>query len=144
MFVGQLIVNDNDLGNNGIFDFIVFIDNELNLLFLILKSGIIVFMKVLDWEIYLYGINFKVVVVDKGMLIFLSSIGYVIVFFLDENDNYLEIIFFNVENKIIVFLFDLFINSIIGKVEVRDWDYDNNVKMVYFFVVIIISFILID
>lgn len=101
-------------------------------------------MKVLDWEIYLYGINFKVVVVDKGMLIFLSSIGYVIVFFLDENDNYLEIIFFNVENKIIVFLFDLFINSIIGKVEVRDWDYDNNVKMVYFFVVIIISFILID
>lgn len=126
------------------FDFIVFIDNELNLLFLILKSGIIVFMKVLDWEIYLYGINFKMVVVDKGMLIFLSSIGYVIVFFLDENDNYLEIIFFNVENKIIVFLFDLFINSIIGKVEVRDWDYDNNVKMVYFFVVIIISFILID
>lgn len=111
---------------------------------MILKSGIIVFMKVLDWEIYLYGINFKVVVVDKGMLIFLSSIGYVIVFFLDENDNYLEIIFFNVENKIIVFLFDLFINSIIGKVEVRDWDYDNNVKMVYFFVVIIISFILID
>lgn len=101
-------------------------------------------MKVLDWEIYLYGINFKVVVVDKGMLIFLSSIGYVIVFFLDENDNYLEIIFFNVENKIIVFLFDLFINSIIGKVEVRDWDYDNNVKMVYFFVVIIISFILIN
>lgn len=126
------------------FDFIVFIDNELNLLFLILKSGIIVFMKVLDWEIYLYGINFKVVVVDKGMLIFLSSIGYVIVFFLDENDNYLEIIFFNVENKIIVFLFDLFINSIIGKVEVKDWDYDNNVKFVYFFVVIIISFILID
>lgn len=111
---------------------------------MILKSGIIVFMKVLDWEIYLYGINFKVVVVDKGMLIFLSSIGYVMVFFLDENDNYLEIIFFNVENKIIVFLFDLFINSIIGKVEVRDWDYDNNVKMVYFFVVIIISFILID
>lgn len=111
---------------------------------MILKSGIIVFMKVLDWEIYLYGINFKVVVVDKGMLIFLSSIGYVIVFFLDENDNYLEIIFFNVENKIIVFLFDLFINSIIGKVEVRDWDYDNNVKMVYFFVVIIISFILIN
>lgn len=101
-------------------------------------------MKVLDWEIYLYGINFKMVVVDKGMLILLSSIGYVIVFFLDENDNYLEIIFFNVENKIIVFLFDLFINSIIGKVEVRDWDYDNNVKMVYFFVVIIISFILID
>lgn len=101
-------------------------------------------MKVLDWEIYLYGINFKVVVVDKGMLIFLSSIGYVIVFFLDENDNYLEIIFFNVENKIIVFLFDLFINSIIGKVEVKDWDYDNNVKFVYFFVVIIISFILID
>lgn len=126
------------------FDFIVFIDNELNLLFLILKSGNIVFMKVLDWEIYLYGINFKVVVVDKGMLIFLSSIGYVIVFFLDENDNYLEIIFFNVENKIIVFLFDLFINSIIGKVEVKDWDYDNNVKFVYFFVVIIISFILID
>lgn len=111
---------------------------------MILKSGIIVFMKVLDWEIYLYGINFKMVVVDKGMLIFLSSIGYVMVFFLDENDNYLEIIFFNVENKIIVFLFDLFINSIIGKVEVRDWDYDNNVKMVYFFVVIIISFILID
>lgn len=101
-------------------------------------------MKVLDWEIYLYGINFKVVVVDKGMFIFLSSIGYVIVFFLDENDNYLEIIFFNVENKIIVFLFDLFINSIIGKVEVKDWDYDNNVKFVYFFVVIIISFILID
>lgn len=126
------------------FDFIVFIDNELNLLFLILKSGNIVFMKVLDWEIYLYGINFKVVVVDKGMLIFLSSIGYVIVFFLDENDNYLEIIFFNVENKIIVFLFDLFINSIIGKVEVKDWDYDNNVKFVYFFVVKIISFILID
>lgn len=111
---------------------------------MILKSGNIVFMKELDWEIYLYGINFKVVVVDKGMLIFLSSIGYVIVFFLDENDNYLEIIFFNVENKIIVFLFDLFINSIIGKVEVRDWDYDNNVKMVFFFVVIIISFILID
>lgn len=111
---------------------------------MILKSGIIVFMKVLDWEIYLYGINFKVVVVDKGMLIFLSSIGYVIVFFLDENDNCLEIIFFNVENKIIVFLFDLFINSIIGKVEVKDWDYDNNVKFVYFFVVIIISFILID
>lgn len=111
---------------------------------MILKSGIIVFMKVLDWEIYLYGINFKVVVVDKGMLIFLSSIGYVIVFFLDENDNYLEIIFFNVENKIIVFLFDLFINSIIGKVKVKDWDYDNNVKFVYFFVVIIISFILID
>lgn len=101
-------------------------------------------MKVLDWEIYLYGINFKVVVVDKGMLILLSSIGYVMVFFLDENDNYLEIIFFNVENKIIVFLFDLFINSIIGKVEVKDWDYDNNVKFVYFFVVIIISFILID
>lgn len=101
-------------------------------------------MKVLDWEIYLYGINFKMVVVDKGMLILLSSIGYVIVFFLDENDNYLEIIFFNVENKIIVFLFDLFINSIIGKVEVKDWDYDNNVKFVYFFVVIIISFILID
>lgn len=101
-------------------------------------------MKVLDWEIYLYGINFKVVVVDKGMLIFLSSIGYVMVFFLDENDNYLEIVFFNVENKIIVFLFDLFINSIIGKVEVKDWDYDNNVKFVYFFVVIIISFILID
>lgn len=111
---------------------------------MILKSGNIVFMKVLDWEIYLYGINFKVVVVDKGMLIFLSSIGYVIVFFLDENDNYLEIIFFNVENKIIVFLFDLFINSIIGKVEVKDWDYDNNVKFVYFFVVKIISFILID
>lgn len=144
LFVGQLTAEDVDLGNNGTFDFIASTDNEPNLPFLISKSGTIVSTEPLDRETHPHGINFKVVVVDKGTPTSLSSTGYVTVFLADENDNYPEIIFPNAENKTIAFLFDLPINSIIGKVEAKDRDYDTNAKLVYSFAATTISFISID
>ena len=131
LFVGQLTAKDDDLGNNGTFDFILSKDNEPNLPFYISKNGTILTTEALDRERHPHGINFKVVAIDKGTPTSLNSTGYVTVFLSDENDNYPEIMFPNAENKTIAFLFDLPINSIIGKVKAQDRDYDINAKLVY-------------
>ncbi|XP_061164088.1 putative protocadherin beta-18 [Saccostrea echinata] len=134
LFVGQLTAKDGDLGNNGTFDFILSKDNEPDLPFFISKNGTITTTEALDREKHPHGINFKVVAIDKGTPTSLNSTGYVTVFMSDVNDNYPEIIFPNAENKTIAFLFDLPINSIIGKVNARDQDYDINAKLSYSFI----------
>lgn len=141
--VGQLTAKDDDLGNNGTFDFFLSEDKEPNLPFFIFKNGTIITTKALDRETQPHGINFKVVAIDKGTPTSLNGTGYVTVFMSDENDNYPEIIFPNAENKTIAFLFDLPINSIIGKVDAKDRDFDMNAKLLYSFVETI-SFISMD
>lgn len=74
------------------------------------------------------------IVIDVGSLVLLFFICYVLVFIEDINDNSLEILFFNNENYIIFFFYDILINSVVGRVCVVDIDYGLNFVFSYFFI----------
>lgn len=132
--VGQVVAIDKDMGSNANILKYSLVKGSDNLPVSMAENGSIFTNQPLDREALPHGLQFQVIVTDGGSPVSLFSTCYVSVFIEDINDNSPEILFPNNENYTISFLYDIPINSVVGRIRSVDIDYGPNSALSYSFI----------
>nr|XP_022324886.1 protocadherin beta-15-like isoform X3 [Crassostrea virginica] len=132
--VGQVVATDKDAGSNGDYLRYSSVKSTETLPILVAENGSIFTTQPLDRESLPHGLQFQVTVTDGGTPVPLKSTCYVSVFIEDVNDNSPEILFPNDVNYTISFLYDIPINSVVGRIRALDIDYGPNSALSYSFI----------
>lgn len=132
--VGQVVATDKDAGSNGDYLRYSSVKSTETLPILVAENGSIFTTRPLDRESLPHGLQFQVTVTDGGTPVPLNSTCYVSVFIEDVNDNSPDILFPNDVNYTISFLYDIPINSVVGRIRALDIDYGPNSALSYSFI----------
>lgn len=132
-FIGQVEASDRDAGSNADLVYAIVTSSD-SLPISVAENGSIYSKQPLDREAIPHGFQFQVVVTDSGVPFSWNSTCYVSVFIGDLNDNAPNILFPNNVNYTISFLYDIPINSVIGRIRAVDIDYGQNSALSYSFI----------
>ncbi|XP_062613100.1 protocadherin beta-13-like [Saccostrea cucullata] len=131
--IGQVEATDKDTGSNANLKYSV-VTNTGVLPIFVAENGYIFSKEPLDREAVPHGFHFQVIVTDGGEPVSWNSTCFVTVFVEDVNDNGPDILFPNNVNYTISFLYDIPINSVIGRIRALDIDYGQNSALSYSFI----------